>query len=228
MTTKTILLIAGGVVVIGGFGGASFYYYSRYQHAQELLRNPTAAVQEEAATLVGRVGAHFVLPQGETPTIATVSDKDKLANQPFFVKAEVGDKVLIYPLAARAILYRPAIDKIIEIGSPAQPSVAGSATTSAQLQEAKLAIYNSTDTAGLASVAQQKVNSEMPGLLTVAKKNSKVSFEKSLVVILSPGAKNLGTQLAGLFSAEVATEMPKDEVRPEADLVLIVGQDYKP
>lgn len=50
----------------------------------------------------------------ETPTIATVSDITKLQGQPFFAKAQNGDKVYVYSNAKKAILYRPSENKIIE------------------------------------------------------------------------------------------------------------------
>ena len=57
----------------------------------------------------------MVLPKDETPTLATVSDPEKLKDQRFFVNAVKGDKVLVYSLAKKAILYSPSLDKIIEV-----------------------------------------------------------------------------------------------------------------
>lgn len=59
----------------------------------------------------------MILPEGETPTIATVSDADKVKSQTFFQRAENGDKVIVYQQAKKAILYRPSIHKIVEVTS---------------------------------------------------------------------------------------------------------------
>jgi hypothetical protein len=56
------------------------------------------------------------LPQGETPTVANVSDADAAKKQSaFFVDAQNGDKVLMYVKAGQAILYRPSTNKIIKV-----------------------------------------------------------------------------------------------------------------
>lgn len=61
-----------------------------------------------------RLSKIIVLPE-EIPTIATVTDKEKLNEQPFLAKAENGDKIIIYMQAKRAYLYRPAEHKIIDM-----------------------------------------------------------------------------------------------------------------
>ncbi|HUC89742.1 MAG TPA: hypothetical protein VMR45_02985 [Patescibacteria group bacterium] len=73
-----------------------------------------------------RVSRHYQLPAGETPALATVTDKKSLQT-PFLQQANNGDKILIYQKAQRVIIYRPDTDKIIDVGPVSvAPSTAGS------------------------------------------------------------------------------------------------------
>ncbi len=93
------------------FAGTTFFYYERY--AQPMPAVGAALGVDRLLTDVAKI---IALPTGEKPTIATVADPEKLKAQPFFAKAQIGDKVLIYPQAHQAILYRPTENKIVEIG----------------------------------------------------------------------------------------------------------------
>lgn len=103
------------IVVILALIGLAAYYYWRYQEIQKLVNNPTELAKSEVEDIINRVGKLMVLPKGEEPTLATVSDKSKLAKQSFFSKAENGDKILFYIKAKKAIIYRPSSNKIIEV-----------------------------------------------------------------------------------------------------------------
>ena len=63
----------------------------------------------------------MTLPE-ETPQFATVSDVEKIRNQPFFSNAQNGDIVLVYQQSRKTILYRPTENKIIEVGTLNLPS----------------------------------------------------------------------------------------------------------
>lgn len=80
-------------------------------------KNPQALAEAEAKGIAETVGQLMILPVGEVPTIATVIDPDKIKDQPFFANAEKDDKVLIYTIAKKAILYRPSANKIIEVSA---------------------------------------------------------------------------------------------------------------
>jgi hypothetical protein len=108
----------GVVVVLILLAGLAGFYIDKYNKSQKevkRLSNPTAVAQQEQQQLVAKVSTLTVLPAGETPTVATVTDITKLKDQPFFANAQNGDKVLIYTKAKKAYLYRPSTGKIINI-----------------------------------------------------------------------------------------------------------------
>lgn len=90
-------------------------------------------IQAELGKVVDKVRRHVLLPQGEEPTIAVVSDIGPLRSQPFFAEARLGDYVLVYPKARRAVLYDPQADLVVNMapladGAAAPPSVAATTT----------------------------------------------------------------------------------------------------
>lgn len=102
-----LLAVATAVVSVAG----TFYYQENRDKFQLGSQTP----DEEIKSLIEKVGKIAELPVGETPTVATISDKEKLKDQAFFAQAENGDKVLIYPEAKKAYLYRPRTGKIVDI-----------------------------------------------------------------------------------------------------------------
>lgn len=90
---------------------SGFLYYK----LKRVEESKTTDTKEEVKSLVDKVSRLYLVPQNEEPTVATVSDPQILKEQSFFTLAEKGDKVLIFTRASKAVLYRPSIDKIIEI-----------------------------------------------------------------------------------------------------------------
>jgi len=99
------------VIVVVGSLGAAGYFYKQYK---EIKNNPNKVSIDEINSLTTVISKFMDLPTDETPTLATVTDKEKLKDQDFFKKAENGDKILIYANAKKAILYRPPTQKVIE------------------------------------------------------------------------------------------------------------------
>jgi len=120
--------------LIGGLTGLALVstglaVYFGLQYAA-IKADPQKVAAEETRKLVSQVGALILLPQDETPTVATVVDPEQLKDQPFFANAEKGDRVLLYTTSKKAILYSPSQNKIIEvapinIGSQAASSASG-------------------------------------------------------------------------------------------------------
>lgn len=102
------------IFVVGG--GVTAYAVMKYPEALGLSKGQ-AQSQAEVDTLVAEVGKLLALPSDEKPTVATITDVEKLKEQAFFKNAMNNDKVLIYTKAKKAILYRPSEKKIVEVGA---------------------------------------------------------------------------------------------------------------
>ena len=100
-----ILLVAFVAIIF-----CSYFYYK----LNSLDKDSNKEYKTEVKSLLEKVSKLYLVPIGEEPTVATVSDPDTLKSQQFLIDAEKGDKVLIFIKAGKAVLYRPSIDKIIE------------------------------------------------------------------------------------------------------------------
>jgi hypothetical protein len=92
-----------------------------------LSQDPAELNVREIRDVAAKISKLIVLPSDELPTLATVSDPEKLKDQPFFAQAKAGFKVLVYSKAQKAILYDPTTNKIVEV-APIN-SNAGATTT---------------------------------------------------------------------------------------------------
>jgi len=125
LTQVVIPLVAIIAVLVAG------YFYKQFS---DLKKNPNMVAEREVASLVAKVSRLALLPEGETPTVATVSDPEALKDQAFFAQAVKGDKVLIYAQAKKAILYSVSMNKIIEV-APLNIGNAKSVTPPAQAKD---------------------------------------------------------------------------------------------
>lgn len=177
--------------------------------------------------LVIAVGKKVLLPS-EIPTIATVSDKTKLMNQPFFEKAENGDKALIYKGEQIAILYRPSIDKIINIGpvSIEDEGLQSVPNENEELSSVDVVILNGTSTVGLTAVAAEFL-AELD-FVVVNDRDDAVDkpYANSIVVVLNNSVNSQAEIIASSLSAEIINELPDEEDALEADIIIILGEDY--
>lgn len=105
-----------GFVVVLGVALLLIVALGMYLSRLSVPSAQVSAAGENVDGLVAHVGTLILLPQGEVPTVATVSDLNALKGQAFFDHASLGDKVLMYPKAQEAVLYDPQQDKVIQVG----------------------------------------------------------------------------------------------------------------
>jgi hypothetical protein len=213
----------------------SIYFYRQYRKSEEAIRNPEVAAKEEVSAIISRVGKLMILPVG-VPTIMTVSDVNGLVGQPFFVKAQNGDQVLVYTDARKAILYRPKANIIVEVatvvlesssGSPSAVFASPSGSVAPTQNVVKIAIRNGTNVIGVAGALEKELHEKMTNIFVVEKDNAKArGVEKTFVVDVTGKAPGPAGQIAQAIGAVVGT-LPEGEPKPNADFLIIVGMDRK-
>ena len=229
VSTKRNLLIPAVVVIalvvlVGG--GVLFLVYQK--HHQTL-----GASTNQSGDVISEVGKLMVLPSGEEPQLATVSDVTKLSGQPFFAKAQDGDKVLIYSKAKEAILYRPSINKIINVApidlavssTPAPSSSASPSSSPTSTKTYDVIIYNGTTVTGLGSKTKTTLDSKVSNVNVTAVHDAVSStYTKTLVVDLTGGNSAEASTIAKALGGSVGP-LPAGENKPSGtDIIVIVGQ----
>jgi len=227
VANKKAQYIIGAIIVIAALVPA-VYFYSQYQQAQARLANPNLFAADEVKNYVSQVSKLMMLPTGETPTLATVNDKEKLKNQSFFANAENGDKVLIYSNAKKAILFRPSTDKIIDVAPiNVSPVASAGASQNATPTPATVTfvIRNGTKVSGLSKTYEIELKSKVPNADVVNLDNAKNSdFTKSFLVDVTGTNAAEASQLAAQLGLTVSP-MPTGESTPSSDFLIILGSD---
>lgn len=236
----TAIAVLGFLFLLAAGVAGYFYYQLKNTDGQ---KDPNEAV--DILKIIEKV---IELPEGEAPTLATVTDREKLAAQPFFKRAENGDKILIYSESGQVILYRPSTKKIIDVTTvnvtdekapgvpspettpavePIVPETEGVTSPQEVVDAASLsatvALYNGSAKAGVTNTLETQLNGQFP-LLTVALKEKAVKsdYMGNLVVDLSGKNTDLAQKLADSFGGTVGT-LPVGEIAPTADILIIVG-----
>ncbi|MFH0969029.1 MAG: LytR C-terminal domain-containing protein [Patescibacteria group bacterium] len=243
-----IAIIAFIVGCILALSGMAFYFYRQYKKAittQDIAPNKEEQIKKEVQSIKETISRFMELPGDEDPILATVTDIEKIKTQPFFAKAQNGDKVLIYTSAQKAILYRPSVNKIIEVVSLSSSSSDQSAGNiqpqdqtqtqnqsnsqdivsqpEATVENIKIAVYNGSNIKGLAQRIGDKV--ALISRVTVSEKtNATGSYGKNLVIDLSGNRGELAQKIAEALGGEIGT-LPESEKKPEADILVIAGKE---
>jgi FtsZ-interacting cell division protein ZipA len=208
--SQRLVTIAVGVVAIAALIGVGVLYRSN----QQLKSDPKTlqkAQAKESSDLKAKVAKLIEVPKDENPTIATVESKDKLKEQPFFKDAQNGDKLLIFPQAKKAVLYRVSENRLINVGP-----IAVTGDQKAATKKVKLVTYKSnTETkAALAKISGLEISSEVDAQLR--------NYTKPQVVDVSGKGEAGAQQIADAIGGEVVKALPQGEVNGEgADFIVL-------
>lgn len=216
LNLKNTILILLLFALLCGF---AWYFYA-YKKAQKEISYLTEQMQvnqmskEEVDQLLEEVSKLMILPedQGE-PMIATIKDVELLKkNEPFYVNAQNGDKLIIYQ--DRAIIYSPARHKIVNVGPVYLQSDDN--------QEAvlRLDVRNGSRTTGLASQKAEELGQLREFEIADIKTAVNTDYEGIILVNLS--GKNVSA-LENILGVKAVTTLPAGEQPSSADVIVILG-----
>lgn len=186
------MVVSAFVIIVVGSLGAAGYFYNEYKKLSQKTATPT----DELADVLEKVSRIVELPEGENPTLATVSDVSRLSGQKFFEKAQNGDKVLIYTQASTAYLFRPTTGKVVNVSQlnvknePSQETLQSSEQIAPEQISSETAVQSvagdETETSSLETETAETSPDEKPVIVKIALYNGSTkvgvtnSFENEL------------------------------------------------
>jgi hypothetical protein len=220
-------LIIVAIIVVGGR-----YFFTKGQ--QDFVIRPGEKLSEEQVTrLVARVGRFLVLPTGEKPSVAAISDVASLATtQAFYQDAKDGDILLVY--SNKAIIYDAVADKLVNVGpivrTDQRPGENAQASPSATPEPVdpetiEIEVRNGTTIAGLAgAMASDLKDNELFNVQKVG--DAAGSYTETIIVDLTDtdGKAAAVRELAYEIGAEVVSELPDGEREAKYEVLVLIGK----
>lgn len=242
---KNLIFILTLVALVGvGVGGFSFYQYQRTQKELQAIKKVATASQntntDQLSKILLELSKIIKLPEGEIPTMATISDIGKLKDQPFFQNGKNGDILLVFNKAGKAILYNPTDKKIVEVAPVSNTVPSGSAgstplgspkstpspsPTPTPIQP-KILLRNGTISPALSTKVEAEIKKSFPQVTIVGKENAaRNTYDRTTVVILNTAQSGSAQEIAKTLKMTVA-DLPSAEKKPtNADILIILGTD---
>jgi hypothetical protein len=227
-----------GLLVLGAVVWAGVHFVPKLW--QENTRTAEAASLLSPQEVLSEVRSIMELPTDEDPTIAAVTDLERLKNEPFFQNAQNGDRVIFFVKAKKAILYRPASRKIIEVsvsptlgdeGSTAKTKTEDTETPKEDAASAMkpeeftgaITLYNGSTKLGVTNTAEDTLLKTF----TKASVREKLAAKKDdyigvTVVDLTGNNQSAAAAIAQKMNGKVGT-LPAGEDKPEGEILVIIG-----
>ena len=230
-----VIVVALALLIVAGWFAFDQYNLQvdkSAQTADNLNQN-----QSNVSDLLNKVGRHIVLPVGENPSVIDITNIDNLVKQQsFYVGAKNGDKIIIYALAQKTIIYDEERDILVNVGplfanvSQSTSTPAGNTNTSSEISSntpeqaavkpATLEIRNGTTKTGWA-----KTNSNLfvnSPIFTITKVTTATKTTYPVTIVVNQKNVDVST-LENRYEVVATGKMPAGEAPSDADVVLILG-----
>ncbi|KKS95726.1 MAG: hypothetical protein UV73_C0014G0003 [Candidatus Gottesmanbacteria bacterium GW2011_GWA2_43_14] len=222
LRNRTVIIVSILLVLISL---PSLFFFMKFREAEKVLNDLDSGGE---AKIIAKVGSLIELPKGEYPTVATVTDKTKLANLAFFSNAKNGDIVLAYQTAKKAILYDPKINKIIEVANFSRntPTPTPAAEDNITFAPVSLLLLNGTKTAGLTLKYETELRQKIATVSVIARQDArKNDYPKTLLIDLDEDQSEIAQKLGKDLGIPLSLLPLGETASGGADFAIIVGED---
>jgi SHS2 domain-containing protein len=193
------------IVILGLIGSTGFFYNKSQDYKAKDPAILTKKIKE-------KLGALQKLPD-ETPSVATVEDKEKLKEQAFFKDANNGDRLVVFQAAKQAFLYRESENKIINSGPIAIQQNQAAAKVTVKI------IGKQVDR----DAVEKELIAKFGTNLAIEKADSKVAHTTTSIVDISGTQAVAGKQIADVLKNAKVEALPAGEDKPSDKVFLIVA-----
>lgn len=98
-------------------GAVGLWSYNHYYGPKTATAPVDQISQADTKDLLAKIGKLIILPTGEDPIVAKINDAAALIkDQVFYKGAQNGDVVFVYQKAAKAVVYSPSRNIIVNVG----------------------------------------------------------------------------------------------------------------
>jgi len=204
----------------------SVFFFIKYRESEQKLKTLNSPLDQNTK-IIAEVGKLIKLPEGETPTVATVTDREKLSGQPFFQNAKNGDVVIIYSNAKKAILYDPQAHKIIDVAplsvTTPTPTPAGPTPT---IKPVSLILLNGTTQTGLTRKYETEIKENLQTVTVASRDNAKKrDYQTTLLIDINNDQQDEAKKLSDKLKITLSPLPEGESASASADFLIIVGAD---
>lgn len=205
------------VLIIVALGAGAYLLLNKYGVIKTVqLAWQMQSQQMADQKVLDKLGKILELPKDVTPTMAVVTDAEKLKEaQPFLANAKNGDRLIIYP--DMAILYDTDANKIMKVGPV-------NITSTPEATPVNFAVYNSlTSDPSNAKTAEMETKIKTAfnnAAVTIKANTAKADYPETLVVDIAGNNPNI-QKIADALGAKLSG-LPIGEKKPEGVAVLVI------
>ena len=226
-----LLLLVLFLIAAGGFAW-SYNGYAKTKKELAFLTDPKAkeeVVKKEITQLVNSLKKLVVLPEDETPTVATITDAEAMAKeQPFYADAHNGDKLLVYTQARKAFIFDPNRNILVNVGPIYMDDKTQSSTSTGagtpEIKQISVEVRNGSNTPGKGTAMASELKKDANISVVSASNADNKDYQGIMVIDFTAGVRTAEINaLAAKLEAKVVSELPSGERASSAEALVIVG-----